>query len=106
MRKPTNATVGNLEKRLDSIEALLHQLVLAPGQTRLTLNDTEKKIVAAVATKPLKGSAIARRLGCGYNSSFKSTLSLLVRTGVLGKGRQGYFVAPKSGHVRIDAAGE
>jgi hypothetical protein len=101
-----NAILSTIEKRLASIESDLHQLVPAPGQARLPLNDTEQKILAAVATKPLKGSAIARRIACGFNSSFRSTLGLLVRTGFLGKGRQGYFVPPKSGQVRIDSTEE
>lgn len=99
-------TLGNIDKRLATIESLLQQLMETPGQTCLQLNDTERRVVAAVATTPLKGSAIARRVGCDFNSCFKSTLSLLVRTGVLVKKPQGYLAAQKSGHVRIDSTDE
>jgi len=98
-------TLASIEKRLAIIESLLQQLAQSPAQSSLTLYDTETKILAVLAKKPLKGAAIARRLDCGYNSSFKTTLSHLVRAGVLAKGRHGYFVAPRSGHVRLDATG-
>jgi hypothetical protein len=85
-------TLSEINSRLDRIEA---QLATALGSGNmpgpLRLNDTEHRIVAAVRAKPLKGAAIARRLTINFSSNFKTTLAYLVRMGVLGKGRGGYF---------------
>lgn len=56
------------------------------------LSDTERAVVAALraAGRPLKGSAVARRMGREYNPHFRGLLATLVRLGVLVRGEDGY----------------
>jgi hypothetical protein len=56
------------------------------------LNGRERLIVQTLteAGQELKAAAIARRAGCGDNSSFRATLSSLFKRGILTKGRNGY----------------
>lgn len=86
--------LSEISKRLAAIELLLQR----PRQASscIPLNDTEKKIVAVLAAKPLKGAVIARRLERAFNAHFKATMSFLVRFGVLGKCRGGYCLITRT----------
>ena len=78
-------------KQLNDIQSLLRSHTTS--SSRIVLNGFEKDIVVVVAEKPLKATAIARRLKCKCNSHFRAILSFLVRAGVLAKTSRGYVPA-------------
>jgi hypothetical protein len=55
------------------------------------LNDTEKNILEAIGDGTLKGEDIAPIAGYEFDSHFKAMLARLVKRGVLGNNRPGYY---------------
>ena len=86
-------------KRLQAIETALRQRIAAPASELDTLTDTEEIILETLRAKPRKAASIAAAGKLSHNSNLKATLSSLVKRGILGKGRDGYFriEQPKSG---------
>lgn len=68
------------------------RLPVPEAQFSQSLNGREWLIVQTLtaAGQELKAAAIARRAGCGDTSAFRTTLSSLVKRGILRKGPGGY----------------
>lgn len=81
----TREGIKRMEAKLDKYIAL--------SKRRVPLNPFEERIVAIVATKALKGSTIATRLGIDYGTKLKAALSALYKQGVLKKIEGGYISA-------------
>jgi hypothetical protein len=91
--------LADIVKRLQAIETVLGQRFASPASDLDNLTDTEEIILETLRGKSRKAASIATAGKLKHNSNLKSTLSSLVKRGILGKGPDGYFrnAPPKSG---------
>jgi hypothetical protein len=104
---PCSQSLREINTCLAKIELRLENLHHAQSLRTFLLNDSEKKIVAALrlAGKPLKAAALAQRMKCGDNSNFRTILRFLTRLGVLGKSLgNGYFVVDSRDSITVRVA--
>lgn len=86
------AVLADILKRLQAIEAALDQRIAGKRSDPKDLTDTEEFILEALGTKTMKAASIAKVAKLKHNSHMKTTLSNLVKRGVLEKGPNGYFL--------------
>ena len=89
---------GNARKRHEEVLALLNTLAGdRPLPIRGKLNDLEREIVEVLEKDTLTGEQIAARLGQDdCDGHLKGTLSSMVKRGILGNKRPGYYVICQS----------
>ena len=80
------------------MEGELHEVVVKRSATRLAyLSETERELYDAADEKePLSASKLCQRIGVDLNAGTKTSLSTLVKLGLLLKagGRKGYLRLP------------
>jgi hypothetical protein len=89
--------------RLENAVAKLEGLETAQNPPNGVLNDKEHNILEALGDEKMTGEELGKRAGYPYNAAFKSSLSSLVRRGLLENKRPGYVLS-KQGEdiVRTD----
>jgi len=90
------SAIVEIGRRLQGIEAVVQQALALPGSRPADLTDTEEFILEALGNKTMKAAAIARAGNLKQNTNLKTTLSHLVKRGILLKNREGYFRNPES----------
>jgi len=92
---PCLETLSEISKQVAELRSLLLKFTNAhaqpPALLLARLNGTEQAILDTLGSNEWTGKKIAKEVGCHHSSTFRATLSGLVKRGLLEKGRTGYF---------------
>ena len=85
---PCLQALSEISKQVADLRCLI--LSQPPALILALLNGTERAILNTLAENVWTGKKIAKEVGCPYSSTFRATLSGLVKRGLLEKEMTGY----------------